>query len=111
MASKDESICCEEFPRWYFLDTGILLRRLKEVEISADIDGADKDKAVADWIRSLALELACQIDRPSDPAAMTIVGNTKRRMRRYSHPGNDSGKRGRPKKNKEVMEDEAQDVD
>ncbi len=98
----------EEFPRWYFLDTGVLLRRAREVEVKADIEGRDKNEALADWIKTLALELACQLDNPSAPAAPSFLETTKRRMRRYSHPGNASGKRGGarprsgPKKQKEV---------
>lgn len=94
----------EERPIWYALDTGLLLRRLNEVEGEAKEKGKTGDAvsvAVHEWIKGLALELACQVDDPTDPAAQEIVESTKRRMRRYSHAGNASGKRGRPKTKKE----------
>lgn len=88
-------------PAWYMLDTGLLLRHLTEVESKARAEGKDASAVVHDWVKGLALELACQVDNPTTSAAQEIIEATRRRMRRYSHAGNASGKRGRPKTKKE----------
>lgn len=91
-------------PAWYMLDTGLLLRHLTEVEADArkaHLDEANTDKCIHEWITELAMELACQVDNPTTSAAQEIIEATRRRMRRYSHAGNASGKRGRPKTKKE----------
>ena len=87
-------------PKFYMLSPGLLLRRLTEVEACAASGGRPVADDVYDWIKSVALELACQVDEPTDPLGQELLETTMAHFERHSHPGNASGKRGRPAKNK-----------
>lgn len=79
---------------WYAVPCGLLLRRLMEVEATADFDNPPRetvDAAVHDWVRSVAFELACQVDEPTDEFTIMVMDGTDDLLARRSHGGAPEG--------------------
>lgn len=95
---------------WYALPCGLLLRRLMEVEAEAGLDASKQkvDAKVHEWVRVIALELATQIDNPTDRFSVELMDRTDAYIEKRSHggapegnenaKGNHTGRSGRPRK-------------
>lgn len=76
---------------WYAVPCGLLLRRLSEVEACARAAGRDVAEDVYDWIRTAALEMACQVDEPTDEFTIMVMDGTDDLLARRSHGGAPEG--------------------
>lgn len=76
---------------WYAVPCGLLLRRLSEVEACAVSGGRDVAEDVYDWIRTAALEMACQVDEPTDAFTRLVMDGTDEYLERRSHGGAPEG--------------------
>lgn len=86
---------------WYALPCGLLLRRLMEVEAEAGLDAprTKVDAKVHEWVRTVALELATQIDNPTDRFSVELMDRTdayiEKRSRGGAPEGNENAKGNR----------------
>ena len=78
---------------WYALPCGLLLRRLMEVEAAAGLDSSKQkvDAKVHEWVRVVALELATQIDNPTDRFSIELMDRTDAYIEKRSHGGAPEG--------------------
>ena len=76
---------------WYAVPCGLLLRRLSEVEACARTAGRNVAEDVYDWIRTAALEMACQVDEPTDEFTVMVMDGTDEYLERRSHGGAPEG--------------------
>ena len=93
---------------WYAVPCGLLLRRLSEVEACARTAGRNVAEDVYDWIRTAALEMACQVDEPTDEFTVMVMDGTDEYIEKHSRGGapegnqnargNHTGRSGRPRK-------------
>lgn len=96
---------------WYAVPCGLLLRRLSEVEACAVSGGRRVEEDVYGWIRTVALEMACQVDDPTDAFTRMVMDGTDDLLARRSHGGapegnqnargNHTGRSGRPRKRRD----------
>ena len=78
---------------FYTLPCGLLLKRLMEVEAEAGLDASKQkvDEMVHEWVRVVALELATQIDNPTDPVSEELMDRTDERMEKMRRGGAPEG--------------------
>lgn len=81
---------------WYYMvPTGLFLRRLNEVKAEAVMSSRSVEQTVCEWIEGVAMELACQVDSPSDDLTRIVMDETNRSLAEWKRQ-----KGGAPRGNK-----------
>lgn len=93
---------------FYMMPCGWMLDRVMEIEASAKVARKSPDRQLASWVRSVSMELACQVTNPTDTFTSRVMDWTDTRMEKNKHGGapegnqnargNHTGRSGRPRK-------------
>jgi len=76
---------------FYMMPCGWMLDRVMEIENTAKVARKSTDRQLASWVRSVSMELACQVTNPTDTFTARVMDWTDTRMEKNKHGGAPEG--------------------